>query len=98
MDCPNCGYYYKHCEKCSCSRCGKNLPAPNILPKTWWDRAFKDWTPTAESVNSLPETLRKYIHDLETDADPAGTISQNVLMKDQIEGLQVMLKESRGIK
>ncbi len=33
-----------------------------------------DWTPTAEIINALPEPLRRYIHDLQTHVDPAGTI------------------------
>ena len=29
------------------------------------------WTPTSKSINSLPEPLRRYIHDLEAVCDPA---------------------------
>lgn len=42
-----------------------------------------DWKPTAENINALPDPLRRYIHNLETDADPAGTIRQNVLTRDE---------------
>jgi hypothetical protein len=35
------------------------------------------WAPTAENINKLPEPVRRYIHDLETNTDPAGnTASQ----------------------
>jgi hypothetical protein len=28
-----------------------------------------DWLPTAEAINALPEPLRRFIHDLETNVD-----------------------------
>lgn len=41
-----------------------------------------DWLPTAASINALPKPLRKYIHDLETNCDPAGTIRSEVLLRE----------------
>lgn len=35
---------------------------------------------TSSEINLLPETLRKYIHDLETNCDPAGIIRENTLL------------------
>jgi hypothetical protein len=32
-------------------------------------------------INTLPEPLRSYVIDLETEADPAGTIRQNFLLR-----------------
>jgi hypothetical protein len=39
-------------------------------------RNWHRWTPTLENVNALPYALRKYIHDLENTADPAGMVRQ----------------------
>ena len=50
-------------------------------------------TPTSEQINSLPEPLRKYIHDLETRCDPAGEVRQLGLLKDQNEQLQAKVAE-----
>lgn len=48
-----------------------------------------DWLPTAENINALPEALRKFIHDLETNADPAGMVAENALLRDTVTQLQV---------
>jgi hypothetical protein len=50
-----------------------------------------DWTPTAEKINALPAPLRAYIQRLETEADPAETIRQNVQLKDQVFALEALL-------
>ena len=42
-----------------------------------------NWLPTAANINALPEPLRRYIHDLHTNAYPAGIISENLLVRDQ---------------
>ncbi len=36
---------------------------------------------------SLPESLRRHIHDLETKCDPAGDLAARVLAEDQVDGL-----------
>src|SRR5436190_286651 len=46
-----------------------------------------DWQPTPENVNALPMPLREYIHRLETDCDPAGTIRELVIAEDTIQAL-----------
>jgi hypothetical protein len=56
----------------------------------------KDWAPTAESINALPMPLRLYIHDLQTSCDPAGTIRENVLLKDENYAMRLKLAELRG--
>lgn len=56
-----------------------------------------DWAPTPETINKLPAPLRRYIHDLETNADPAGMVRENVLLRDQVEVCQLMLQE-RGVR
>ena len=50
-----------------------------------------NWLPTSENINALPAPLRKYIHDLETRADPAGEVAELTLTKDQNAQLQVAL-------
>jgi hypothetical protein len=41
-----------------------------------------EWAPTAENINTLPAPIRDYIHQLETNADPAGIVRENTLAKD----------------
>jgi hypothetical protein len=48
----------------------------------------ESWTPTAENVNELPLPLRRYILDLETNADPAGTLRQNFQLWQENEALR----------
>lgn len=56
----------------------------------------KGWTPTAENINALPVPLRLYIHDLQTSCDPAGTIRENVLLKDENYAMRLKLAEVTG--
>lgn len=48
----------------------------------------ESWFPTAKSINALPEPIRKYIHDIETNCDPAGIVQENTILKDTIKALQ----------
>lgn len=41
-------------------------------------RALLGFVPDAEHINSLPEPLRRYIHDLETRCDPAGDVRERL--------------------
>jgi hypothetical protein len=41
-----------------------------------------DWRPTPDNINALPDPLRRYIHALETDCDPAGTIRSEVILRE----------------
>jgi len=53
------------------------------------------WLPTAENINALPEPVRKYIHDIETNTDPAHIVRENILIKDtckKTELIDVFLK------
>lgn len=54
----------------------------------------KGWLPTTENINELPEPLRKYICDLETNADPSGMVRHNTILRDQVAGLQVMYRKA----
>lgn len=51
--------------------------------------ALVDFEPTAEAINALPEGLRKYIHNLQTNADPAGNVGRIMLLEEQVAGLTV---------
>jgi hypothetical protein len=51
------------------------------------------YPPTAQEINALPPNLRRWIHALETDADPAGTIRQNALVTEENEQLRAMIEE-----
>ena len=50
-----------------------------------------DWLPTAENINALPPALRRYVHNLETNADPAGMVCDNTLLRDQVRRLESKL-------
>lgn len=52
-----------------------------------------DWLPTPTNVNALPEPLRHYIHQLQTDCDPAGTIRENVILRETVAALEARLAE-----
>lgn len=44
---------------------------------TWPLEIADTWTPTPANINALPEPLRAYIHDLSTNCDPAGIVTEN---------------------
>jgi hypothetical protein len=52
----------------------------------YWER----WLADPEHINVLPQPVRKYIHDLETNADPAGTVAENALLRDMVAALARM--------
>lgn len=52
-----------------------------------------NFTPTAEYINALPESIRNFIHDIETNCDPSGIIRENVLLKDTIEALRIKIQQ-----
>jgi hypothetical protein len=37
----------------------------------------EDSTPTPENINALPEPLRRFVHDVETNCDPQGIIREH---------------------
>ncbi len=41
-----------------------------------------NWTPTPDNVNKLPDALRSYVHQLETECDPAGDTQARILAED----------------
>jgi hypothetical protein len=54
-----------------------------------------DWTPTAANINALPLPLRRYIMELETHADPAGTIQENYELRAQVRAVEAMVEKLR---
>ena len=57
------------------------------IPDNWW--------PTPAGINILPGPLRRFIHDLESNTDPAGMVSENVFLKAQVKGLEAKLEAER---
>jgi len=53
------------------------------------------WLPTPENINALPEPVRKFIHDLETNTDPAHIVRENILIKDTCKALLIKLEEKK---
>ncbi len=53
-----------------------------------------NWLPTSANINALPAPLRQYIHDLEINCDPSFIISQNIFLRDQCQGLQIMYRKA----
>jgi hypothetical protein len=51
-----------------------------------------DSLPTSEAINALPRPMRKYIHDLETNGDPAGMVRE----KQQLDALAVRIDAMKG--
>ena len=51
------------------------------------------WLPTAENINALPDPVRKYIHDLETNADPAGIIRENTIARDTVQSFEAWVND-----
>jgi len=57
------------------------------------------WLPTPENINVLPESIRNYIQDIETNSDHAGMIRENVILKDIIKAFQqkpIIIEQERA--
>jgi hypothetical protein len=52
--------------------------------------------PDAEHINALPYPVRKYLHDLETRADPAGDVAEIALLKENNAALWNRVQELEG--
>lgn len=57
--------------------------------KDWNLKIDEKWLPTAENINALPESLRKYIYDLETNCDPPSLVRENVILKENLKALEM---------
>lgn len=56
----------------------------------------KDWLPTSDNINALPDPLRSWVHDLETICDPSGMVRDNVLIADENAQLRALIKELKS--
>ena len=52
------------------------------------------WAPTPENLNALPKALRRYIHDLESDADIVELMRENFRLRQEI----AVLKRELAVK
>lgn len=55
----------------------------------------EEWLPTPENINVLPEPVRKFIHEIEMNCDPAGIVRENILIKDTCKALVIKLEEKK---
>ena len=51
------------------------------------------FVPDADHINALPGPLRRYIHDVEARADPAGDVAEIALLKENNAALWARLRE-----
>ena len=51
--------------------------------------------PTAEEINALPEKVRRYIYELETNVDPAGEIRRCRIAEDENKMLRKSLAQHK---
>lgn len=49
---------------------------------------------SADEINKLPDPIRAYIHFIETDCDPAGTIRENYYLRDENTALRIKMVEA----
>jgi hypothetical protein len=49
------------------------------------------WTPTAENLAALPEPLRRYIHDLQANADTVEAMRESFRLRQEIAALRKQL-------
>ena len=47
-------------------------------------------------VNALPERLRSWVHRLETDADPAGTLRENFVLREAVAALGAKVEKAEA--
>ena len=51
----------------------------------------KDWLPTPKNINALPQPLKSYVHDLQTNCDPQYTMQDLTITKDINKHLETAL-------
>lgn len=54
--------------------------------------------PIADEINDLPRRVRNYIHWLETESDPAGTIRDNFRLREENAALRQECERLSGRK
>lgn len=60
-----------------------------MLEKLWIIAV--NWKPTVDNINSLPDPLRGYIHDLVANSDPSGIVRENIILRDLIQSIDIDL-------
>jgi hypothetical protein len=81
----------EHCMVDGCHATCADLAALRHHERTAHGAVGDDWLPTAENVNALPDPLRRYIHDLETRADPSGDLRDKAIAQDEVAMLRAAL-------
>jgi hypothetical protein len=83
-----------------CSECGlvvgtvsKGILDDLVTPGADLDR----FHPDPEHNNALPGPMRRYIHDLTTQADPAGDVAQIACLKETVAALEVRIRELESV-
>lgn len=54
-----------------------------------------EWAPSAETINALPEPVRRYVMWLETHRDPSHTLQELWNLRKQVRELEAMLLRER---
>ena len=58
--------------------------------------SFENWTPTPANLNALPQAVRHYIHELESDPDMVGLMRENFCLRQEIAALKRKLALTRN--
>jgi hypothetical protein len=51
------------------------------------------WLPTPDAIDTLPLPLRKFIHDLQTRADPSGEVAELTIARETCRALSLRVEE-----
>ena len=54
--------------------------------------------PTEENLNALPAPLRRYVHYIHTNVDPAGTMRENLRLRQENAALRRAYEMVTGVK
>ena len=67
-------------------------PGVKVMPEIG-----KDWLPTAENINALPEPVREYIADMQTNADPPSMVADNIILRDTVKALEIKCEQGPAV-
>jgi hypothetical protein len=81
-----------------CDECGEVVGTMNTWPfsdlaSLALAGAMDTFVPDAAHINTLPEPIRRYIHELATRADPAGDVAEIALLKENNAALWNRVQE-----
>jgi len=57
-----------------------------------------NWTPTSANINALPEPIRLYVHDLETNCDHTGNVQTIACLRENQAALESIIANQQPIK